>query len=178
MPLRDRIFAKFHQVATGTLRLPPEVADEFASHIANANEGLHVVFQLCTGANALQSGTLAPMLERLFGLVPEYEMPALLLAQKPGQVAEVSAISGAAALMLHSRVFEVCISERGLPESQALQVAQHVRQAASAFFALAQRCMAPETHTQKVLCSILRASLSLPLQHLQEAARVYLQSEA
>jgi hypothetical protein len=69
--MRDRIFAKFHQVATGTLRVSGEVADEFASHVANANEGLHVVSQLCTGANALQSNTIALMLERWFKLVPE-----------------------------------------------------------------------------------------------------------
>lgn len=178
MALRDRIFAKFHQIATGTLRVSADVADEFASHIANAHEGLHVVSQLCTGANALQSSTLALMLERWFRLVPEYEMPARLLTKRPGQAANVPAITGASALMLHSRVLEVCVSQRGLPESQALQVAHHVSQAAGAFFALAQHSMASEKHTQKALCSILRASLGLPLQHLKEAASVYLPSEA
>jgi hypothetical protein len=105
-------------------------------------------------------------------------MPARLLAQKPGQVARAPAIAEATALMLHSRVLEVCISQRGLPESQSLQVAHHVRQAVSAFFALAQHSMAPEAHSQRVLCSILRASLGLPLRHLQEAASAYLPSEA
>jgi hypothetical protein len=105
MSLRARLFIKFHQVATGTLRVSAEVADEFASHIANAHEGIHVVSQLCTGANALQSNTLAPMLERWFRLVPEYDMPARLLAQKPGQPSNVTAISEAGALMLRKAGF-------------------------------------------------------------------------
>jgi hypothetical protein len=178
MPLRERVFARFHQVATGTLRVSTETADEFASHIAAAHDAIHVFGQLCFGANALQSNTLGVMLERWFRLVPEYEMPARLLANKPGPSATVTPIRESTAMMLHSRVFEICVSQCRLPESQALQVAEHFRQSASAFVALEQKCMAPEKHAQRVLCGTLRAALGLPLQHLHEAASVYLEHEA
>ena len=174
MPLRESLFTQFHAVATATLKLKPDDATAFASHIVNANDAIHVIGQLCTGPNALQSKTLAAMLERWFGLLPEYEFPSKALGQKPGQAAAPPGVLEANALMLHGRVFEVCISERGLSESAALQVAQHVRRAAPAFFALEQRCRAPVKHTQRVLCGTLRAALGGPYQHAREAAGVYL----
>lgn len=172
MPRPDKVFAKFHAVATGTLRLAPEVADEFASHVARADEGIFVVWQLCAGPNALQSATLAIMLERWLRLLPEYEMPARVLAERPGTAAPVKEINAATALMLHARVLEVGVSQLQLAESQALQLATHVQKAASAFIALEQLCCAVDRHPQKKLLGALRAALGEPLEHALEAAAV------
>lgn len=114
MTLRDTLLASFHAVGTGTLRLDPESAAAFASHVAAANDGIHVIGQLCTAPNALRS------------------------------------------------------------ETQALAVAHHVREAAAAFFALEQKCWAPDRHTQRTLSSVLRAALGQPLDHATEAARAFL----
>ena len=174
MTHREKLFAKFYQVATGILRLDSESAEAFATHVANANEAIHVVSSLCTGANALKSETLAVMLERWFRVLPEYDIPRRLLNSRPGLAAPVVQVESANALMLHSRVFEVCVTQRKLPESQSLQVANHIREAVSAFFALEQRCRAPERHTQKVLCATLRTALGHPLSHAREGALVFL----
>lgn len=172
MPRADQVFARFHAVATGTLRLPPEVADEFASHVARADEGIHVVGQLCATPNALQSSTLGIMLERWLRLLPEYEMPARVLAERSGAAAPVTEIGTATALLLHARVFEVGVSQLRLAESQALQFATHVQKAASAFYLLEQLCRAVDRHPQKKLLGALRAALGEPLAHASEAAAV------
>ncbi|UCV23851.1 hypothetical protein [Ferribacterium limneticum] len=62
MTLRDKLLASFHALATGTLRLDPESAGAFSTHVANASEGLHVIGQLCT-APALQSASLCLCVE-------------------------------------------------------------------------------------------------------------------
>jgi hypothetical protein len=108
MTLRDRVFAGFHYAATGTLRLDLESADEFASHIANANEAIHVVGQLCSGANSLKSETLAVMLECWLKLLPGYESPRRVLMNWKGQLAATPQIAQVTGLSLRSRVFEVC----------------------------------------------------------------------
>jgi len=174
MPLRERIFAKFYQIASGTLRLGPNDCEDFASGVANAHAGLHVVRELCTAANGLQSATLHAMFGRWFSLLPEYDIPRRILEAKPGAIAAFPEIDRPMALLCHSRVFEVCMSERKLAESQALQVAKHVTAAVSGFFALEQACMFPEEHTQRRLCSVLRAALGQPLAQAQAAAKVYL----
>lgn len=174
MPLREKLLASFHAVGTGTLRLDTESAAAFASHIANANEGIHVVGQLCVGPNALKSETLALMLERWFRLLPEYRSPKRVLESKAVQAQAVPELSAATSLLLHARVLEVCVSQRGLSEAKSLGVATHVREAAAGFFALEQKCRAPDRHTQRVLCATLRAALGRPLEHACEAAHVYL----
>lgn len=173
-PLRDRLLASFHAVGTGTLRLDAESAAAFASHIANANEGTHVVGQLCVGPHALESGTLALMLERWFRLLPEYDAPQRILERKAAQAPAAPELDAAHAVLLHARVLEVCLSQRKLSESQALAVAHHVREAAAAFFALEQKCRAPDRHTQRVLCATLRGTLGKPLEHAREAAAIFL----
>ena len=172
--LRDRLFAKFHEVATGTLRLDASAADAFASHLANANAAIHVVSSLCTDAGGLRAETLAVMLERWFRLLPEYDGPRKVLAARPGAVATVVQIEPASAAALSARVLDVCMQERRLPEPLAREVANHVLEAASAFLALEQCCRAPERRTQKVLCATLRAALGPPLSHAQAAAERYL----
>ncbi len=174
MPLRDHVFARFRPVAIGQLRLDPEAADAFASHIANANEGIHVISQLCMGANALQSKTLNVMLERWFRLLPEYESPARCLQAKPGAKTELPTLESSRALLLHSRVFEVCISERSLSESLALAVAHHIREASAPFWIFAQHSASTERRSQKDLCALLRAVLDQPLRHANEAAQIFL----
>ena len=176
MTRREKLLASFHAVAVGTLRLGELPAVAFAEHIASANESLHVVGQLCTGPNALQSETLAVMLDRWFRTLGEYEQPKRLLDAKPGKSEPVPELDAASSVLLHSRVFEVCVSQRRLAESQALEVANHFRQAAAAFFALEQRCRAPDRHTQRVLCATLRAVLGQPLEFAREAAGIYLGS--
>jgi hypothetical protein len=175
MTLRDRLFAAFHAVATGTRRLDAGAADSLASHVAHANEGIHVVGSLCTSASALQANTLAVMLERWFRLLPEYEGPRQVLLERPGKAATVAQIDPATAAALQARVLSVCVEERGLPEPQAAEVANHVRDAASAFWALEQCCRAPERRTQRALCGALRAALGEPLTHAEAAARLFLQ---
>lgn len=175
MPLREHVFARFRPVATGQLRLDAEAADAFASHLANANEGIHVISQLCMGANALQSKTLDVMFERWFRLLPEYEAPARCLRAKPGPVADLPVLEPSKALLLHSRVFEVCISERKLTESGALAVANHIREASAPFWIFAQHSASTERRSQRDLCALLRAVLGLPLAHALEAAQIYLE---
>jgi hypothetical protein len=174
MPLRDHVFARFRPVATGLLRLDQEAADAFASHIANANEAIHVIAQLCMGANALQSKTIDVMLERWFRLLPEYESPARCVRSKAGAKATLPSLEASRALMIHSRVFEVCVSERKLTESHALAVAYHVREAAAPFWILAQHSAGSGRHSQRDLCALLRAVLDQPLSHAREAAQIYL----
>lgn len=174
MPLREHVFARFRPVATGPLRLDAEAADAFASHVANANEGIHVISQLCMGANALQSGTLDIMLERWFRLLPEYQAPARCLQAKPGPKMALPALESARALLLHSRVFEVGVSQRGLSESLALAVAHHVREASAPFWILAQHSASTQRRSQRDLCALLRAVLDRPLHQALEAARIYL----
>lgn len=174
MTPREKLITAFQSVATGTLRLDPESAATFATHIANANQAIHVIGQLCTSPNALSSDTLAAMLDRWFRLLPEYEMPRLVLARKPEQGLSAPDLDAATSLMLHTRVMEVCISQRKYSESLALQVATHIRKAAPGFFALEQKCRAPDRHTQRVLLATLRGALSLPFQHASEAASLYL----
>ena len=176
MTLRDRQFDSFHALATGTLRLDPETASAFATHLANACAGLHVIGQLCTAPNALQSATLANMLERWFRLLPEFAAAKQILERKPGPAQPAPNLDAASALFLHARVLEVSLSRRALPEHQALQVAKLVSEAASAFFALEQKCRAPDRHTQKLLGSTLRTALGQPLSQVQEAAGIYLGS--
>jgi hypothetical protein len=174
MTPREKLLNSFHSVAVGTLRLGDVPAAVFAEHIANANVSLHVVGQLCTGPNALKSETLAVMLERWFRTLTEYEQPKRVLDAKPGKSDAAPDLDTASSLLLHARVFEVCTSQRRLTESQAREVANHVRQAAPAFFSLEQRCRAPDRHTQRILCATLRAALGQPLQYAQEAASIYL----
>lgn len=174
MPLRDHVFARFRPLASGQLRLDAEAADAFASHLANANEGIHVISQLCMGANALQSTTIDVMLERWFRLLPEYQGPVRCLQAKPGPVADLPALESSRALLLHSRVFEVCVSERHLSESQALAIAGHIREASAPFWIFAQHSSSTERRSQKDLCALLRAVLGLPLSHALEAAQIYL----
>lgn len=174
MSLGEQIFTAFHAVATGTLRLDPDSAQVFATHVAKANEGIHVVGQLCTGPNALKSETLALMLERWLRLLPEYAPVKRILDGRPGAAQSIPALDAGSALLLHARVFEVCVSQRGLSESRSLQVANHVREAAAGFFALEQKCRAPTRHTQRLLCATLRAALGVPLQNAMEAGHVYL----
>jgi hypothetical protein len=177
MTLRDKLLTSFHALATGTLRLDPESAGAFSTHLANACEGLHVIGQLCTAPNALQSATLAIMLERWFHLLPEFDAARQILERKAGQSQAVPNIDAASALLLHARILEVGLSQRGLPETQALQVANLVRDAASAFFALEQKCRAPDRHTQKLLSATLRTALGQPLSQAREAARIFLDSD-
>jgi hypothetical protein len=174
MTLREKLLASFHAVGTGTLRLDPESAAAFASHVANANEGIYVVGQLCVGPNALKSETLALMLERWFRLLPEYSSPKRVLESKAGPAQIAPELSAASSLLLHARVLEVCVSQRNLSESQALAVATHVREAAAGFFALEQKCRAPDRHTQRALCATLRAALGRPLEHARGAATVFI----
>jgi hypothetical protein len=174
MPLREHVFARFHPVATGALRLDPESADAFASHIANANQGIHVVSQLCTGPNALKSETLDVMLERWFRLLPEYESPRRVLALKPGPEATLPALEHSLAVLLHSRVLDVCVTQRRRTESDALAIATHVKEPAAPFWILAQHSASTERRSQRDLCALLRAVLGRPLQHGLEAAHLYL----
>jgi hypothetical protein len=177
MALRDKQLDSFHALATGTFRLDPETASTFATHVANACEGLHVIGQLCTAPNALQSATLAIMLERWFHLLPEFDAARQILDRKAGPSQPAPNLDAASALLLHARILEVCLSQRGLPEDQALQVANLIRDAASAFFALEQKCRAPERHTQKLLGATLRTALGQPLSLAQEAAYIFLDSD-
>jgi hypothetical protein len=174
MPLREHVFARFRPVATGALRLDPESADAFASHLANANEGIHVVSQLCTGPNALKSETLDAILERWFRLLPEYDSPRRALAAKPGPETSLPALEASRAVLLHSRVLEVCLSQRRCTESDALAIATHLGRAAAPFWILAQHSASTERRSQRDLCALLRAVLSQPLQHALEAAHLYL----
>ena len=174
MTLRDQQFESFHALATGTLRLDPETASAFATHLANACAGLHVICQLCTAPNALQSATLASMLERWFRLLAEFAAAKQILERKPGPTQPAPNLDDASALLLHARILEVCLSQRALPEQQALRVAKFVCEAASAFFAREQKCRAPDRHTQKLLSSTLRTALGQPLSQVQEAAGIYL----
>lgn len=174
MALREQLLACFHAVGTGTLRLDPESAAAFASHIAAANAGIHVVGQLCVGPNALKSETLALALERWFRLLPEYDSPQRVLASRAGTALAPPELGAATAVLLHARVFEVCVSQRHLTEPQALAVANHLRAAAAGFFALEQKCRAPERHSQRTLCATLRGALGAPLEHAREAAAVFL----
>ncbi|MDP3540087.1 MAG: hypothetical protein Q8S26_15440 [Azonexus sp.] len=174
MALRDKQLDSFHALATGTLRLDPETAVAFSNHVANACEGLHVIGQLCTAPNALQSATLAIMLERWFCPFPEFEAARQILERKAGPSQPAPNLDAATALLLHARILEVCLSQRALPENHALQVANLVRDAASAFFALEQKCRAPERHTQKLLGATLRTALGKPLLLAHEAARIFL----
>jgi hypothetical protein len=174
MNLRVNLLASFRSVATGTLRLDAEAADAFSEHITAANDGIHVIGQLCTGPNALDSATLALMLDRWFRLLSEYASPRLELERKVGTAQTAPELSPESGLLLHARVLEVCISQRGLSEPQAMHVATHVRASAPAFFALEQKCRAPDRHSQRLLCATLRAALGKPLDHAEEAASVYL----
>lgn len=174
MTLRERLLTSFHSAAVGTLRMGEVPAAVFAEHIANANASLHVVGQLCTGPNALKSETLAVMLERWFRTLDEYGQPKQVLDARPGRSDAAADLDAASALLLHTRVFEVCTSQKRLTEPQALEVANCVRQAAPAFFALEQKCRAPDRHTQRVLCATLRAALGKPLGYAEEAAGIYL----
>src|SRR5574343_65569 len=173
MTLRDKQLTSFHALATGTLRLPPDAADTFATHLANACEGLHVIGQLCTAPNALQSATLANMLERWFRLLPEFVAAGKILERKSGPSQPAPKLDAASAMFLRARILEVCLSQRALSEAQALQVANLVGEAAGAFFALEQKCRAPERHTQKLLCATLRTALGEPLTQAQAAARIF-----
>ncbi|UCV19807.1 hypothetical protein [Ferribacterium limneticum] len=177
MTLRAKLLASFHALATGTLRLDPASADAFSNHVANACEGLHVIGQLCTAPNALQSATLAIMLERWFRLLPEFEAARQILERKAGPSQVAPNLDAASALLLHSRILEVSLSQRALPETRAMRVADLVRDAASAFFALEQKCRAPDRHTQKLLAATLRAALGQPLSQAREAACIFLNSD-
>lgn len=174
MTLRDKSLASFNALATGSLRLNAETAAAFSAHVANACEGLHVIAQLCTAPNALKSETLAIMLERWFRLLPEFESARQVLARKPGPLQAAPNLDAASALLLHARVLEIGLSQRGLPPERAQQVAKLVGEAASAFFALEQKCRAPDRHTQKLLGATLRTALGQPLTQAQEAARIFL----
>ena len=175
MTSQGRVAAAFYRVATGTLRVAPGVASEFSGHIATANDAIHIASALCTGSNQLQSATLHAMLIRWFNVLAEYDMPRRLLEAKPGEIAAVREIDKATGVFCHSRVFEVCVSQRRLAETQAAHVATYVTGAISAFFAFEQACRAPEDHAQKVLCSLLRALVGRPLVQAQAAAAIYLQ---
>lgn len=177
MTLRDKQLASFHALATGTLRPDPETAGAFSTHIANACEGLHVIGQLCTAPYALQPTTLAIMLERWFRLLPEFDAARQTLERKAGPSQPAPNLDAASALLLHARILEISLAQRGLPEVQARQVANLVRDAASAFFALEQKCRAPDRHTQKLLGATLRTALGPPLSQAREAARIFLDSE-
>lgn len=176
MTLHTQALSCFKAVATGTLRLDPEVAAAFAQHVADANEGIFIIGQLCTGPNALASKTMSIMLERWFRAIPGYLYPRLVLEGKRGAAQVVPELGAVTDLLLHGRVLELCISQRGLSESQALQVADLLRRAAPAFFALQQKCMAPERHTQRVLCATLRTVVGQPLQDALAAADIFLGS--
>lgn len=176
MTLRDKQLNSFHALATGTLRFDPETANAFSTHLANGCEGLHVIGQLCTAPNALQSPTLAIMLERWFRLLPEFETARQILERRPGPLQPAPNLDAATALLLHARILEVCLSQRALPEDRALLVTTCVRDAASAFFALEQKCRAPDRHTQKLLGATLRTAMGQPLSLAQEAARIFLYS--
>lgn len=178
MPLREHVFARFRPVARGLLRLDDESSDAFAAHLANANESIHVVSQLCLGANALRSETLDVMLERWFRTLPEYLPVRQAMRARPGEALQLPALEPGAALLLHARVFEVAVSRRGLSESDALAVAGHVKQAAAPFWLLAQRSASTERKSQRDLGALLRAALGLPLDHALEGARLYLATGA
>lgn len=177
MTLRDKQFDSFHALASGTLRLAPETAGVFATHVADACAGLPVIGQLCTAPNALQSATLAAMLERWFRLLPEFAAAKQMLDSKPGPSQSAPSLDAASALFLHARVLEIGLSQRQLPEVQALRVADLVRDAASAFFALEQKCRAPDRHTQKLLGATLRTALGQALTRAEEAAGIFLGSD-
>lgn len=174
MTLHDKLRASFLAVATGTLRLDAESAAAFALQIANACEGLHVFAQLCTAPNALKSETLAAMLERCFRLLPEFEAARLTLERKAGPLQPVPSPDAASALLLHARVLEIGLSQRVLSPEDALQLANLLGEAAGAFFALEQKCRAPDRHTQKLLCATLRSALGQPLTLLRQASDIYL----
>lgn len=177
MSLREHVFTRFRPVAAGHLRLDPEAADAFASHLANANGGIHVITQLCMGANALQSATLDVMLDRWFRLLPEYQPVVRCLLAKPGPMMDLPELEASRSLLLHSRVFEVAVSQRKLSESLALAVAHHVREASAPFWILAQHSASTERRSQRDLCALLRAALDRPLGHAIEAAKIYLSQD-
>lgn len=161
-------------VATGALRLDPEAADAFASHLAHANEAIHVITQLCTGPDALKSETLAAMLERWFSLLPEYEAPCLVLAGKPGPAMSLPVLEPSRMQPLRSRVIEVCLSQRRCNEADATAIASHLQEAAGPFWIFAQHSASTERRSQRDLCALLRAVLGQPLQHALAASRLYL----
>jgi hypothetical protein len=174
MTLHAQAVTSFKAVATGTLRLDPEAAAAFAGHVADANEGIFIIGQLCTGPNALASETMSIMLERWFRAIPGYLYPRLVLEGKPGAAQAVPEQSAVTDLLLHGRVLELCISQRGLSEAQGLRVADLLRRAVPAFFMMQQKCMAPDRQTQRVLCATLRAVVGQPLQDALAAADIYL----
>ena len=174
MTLRERAFARFRPVATGVLRLDPESADAFASHLANANEGIHVVSQICMGPNALKSETLDLMLERWFRLLPEYKPPRNALRARPGPSMSLPALEADRALLVHARLLEVSLSQRNLNQSDALTVAEGFTKAAGPMWVFAQHSASTERRSQRDLCALLRAALEAPLDEANRAAAVYL----
>lgn len=118
------------------------------------------------------------MLERWFRLLPEFNAAKQILERKIGPSQPAPDLDAASALLLHARIFEVSLTQRALPEHQALLVANLIRDAAGDFFALEQKCRAPDRRTQKVLCATLRNALGEPLKLAQEGALVFLGSRS
>lgn len=174
MPLRAPLIDAYRAVATGPLKLGTDEAQAFAAALADAHAGLHVIGMLCNAPNGLASEMVAAMLERWFRLLPAYEGPARLLRARRIAGAPYPSISGFAGLMLDARVFEVCVSQRGLSVAQSREVAARVRRAAGAFVALEQRCATAEAPSPQVLCATLKCAFGEPLRNAQRAAGVYL----
>ncbi len=174
MPLRAALIDAYRAVATGPLRLDDDEAETFASDLTDAHAGLHVIGMLSNAPNGLSSEMVATMLDRWFRLLPAYDAPARLLRARRVVGALHRPVSGFTGLMLDARVFEVCISQRGLSLAQAREVAARVRRAAGAFVALEQRCATRDAPSPQVLCATLRCALGEPLRHAQRAAGVFL----
>lgn len=174
MSLRAPLIVAYRAVATGPLRLAADEAQAFATGLADAHAGLHVIGMLCNAPNGLASEMVATMLERWFRLLPAYDGPARVLRGRRIAGAPYPSISGFAGLMLDARVFEVCLTQRGLSVPQAREVAARVRRAAGAFVALEQRCAVRQDASPQVLCATLKCALGEPLRNAQRAAGVFL----
>lgn len=174
MPLRAPLIDAYRAVATGPLRLAADEAQAFAAGLADAHAGLHVIGMLCNAPNGLASEMVSAMLERWFRLLPAYDGPARVLRGRRIVGAPYLPVSGFTGLMLDARVFEVCLTQRGLPVPQAREVAARVRRAAGAFVALEQRVAMGQDASVHLLCATLRCALGEPLRNAQRAAGVFL----
>lgn len=177
MNLHERVTAKFLPLAIGKLKLEAMAAHAFATHIADVHTHIHIASQLCTAPNALKSATLDIMLERWLRALPEYAEPKQQLEVLKIAASETPRLDTAVALLLHTRIFEISISERKLSESNALQVASLLSRALPAFWLLAQYSETSEHLSQKSLVSVLQAALAQPLEFASEAAQIYLEPD-
>lgn len=170
---RERLYAQLKAAASGTLRLPPARALEFADHLTDATDSLRGIGLLCAAPQAGSAEVLAAMLTRWFQSLQAYEMPRRALLDKPGPLADFAMLSESSLRELHARIVDACVGPRALSEFTAVKVATHVTQALSGFYALEQMLRAPDKHSQREICAMLRAALGEPLEQAKEAARVF-----